>query len=50
MKLKAEGLVKAYKGREVVKGITVEVDQREIVGLVGPNGGGKSTAFYMFVG
>ena len=50
MKLKAEGLVKAYKGREVVKGITVEVNQGEIVGLLGPNGAGKTTSFYMIVG
>jgi lipopolysaccharide export system ATP-binding protein len=50
MKLKAEGLVKAYKGRQVVKGITVEVNQGEIVGLLGPNGAGKTTSFYMIVG
>jgi len=50
MKLKAEGLVKAYKGREVVKSITVEVNQGEIVGLLGPNGAGKTTSFYMIVG
>jgi lipopolysaccharide export system ATP-binding protein len=50
MKLKAEGLIKAYKGREVVKGITVEVNQGEIVGLLGPNGAGKTTSFYMIVG
>ena len=50
MKLKAENLVKAYKGRKVVKGITVEVNQGEIVGLLGPNGAGKTTSFYMIVG
>jgi lipopolysaccharide export system ATP-binding protein len=50
MKLKAEGLIKAYKGRKVVKGITVEVNQGEIVGLLGPNGAGKTTCFYMIVG
>ena len=50
MKLKAENLVKSYKGREVVKGITVEVNQGEIVGLLGPNGAGKTTSFYMIVG
>ncbi len=50
MKLKAEELVKSYKGREVVKGITVEVNQGEIVGLLGPNGAGKTTSFYMIVG
>lgn len=50
MKLRAENLVKSYKGREVVKGITVEVEQGEIVGLLGPNGAGKTTSFYMIVG
>lgn len=50
MKLKAENIVKAYKGREVVKGITVAVEQGEIVGLLGPNGAGKTTSFYMIVG
>lgn len=50
MRLKAENIVKSYKGREVVKGITVEVKQGEIVGLLGPNGAGKTTSFYMIVG
>ena len=50
MKLKAENLMKQYKGRKVVKGITVEVYQGEIVGLLGPNGAGKTTSFYMIVG
>jgi lipopolysaccharide export system ATP-binding protein len=50
MKLKAENLVKSYKGRKVVKGITLEVNQGEIVGLLGPNGAGKTTSFYMIVG
>lgn len=50
MKLSAEGLIKSYKGREVVKGISLEVNQGEIVGLLGPNGAGKTTSFYMIVG
>ena len=50
MKLKAENLMKQYRGRKVVKGITVEVNQGEIVGLLGPNGAGKTTSFYMIVG
>ena len=50
MKLSAEGLIKAYKGKEVVKGISIEVNQGEIVGLLGPNGAGKTTSFYMIVG
>ncbi|HAX15811.1 MULTISPECIES: LPS export ABC transporter ATP-binding protein [Leeuwenhoekiella] len=50
MKLRAENLMKSYKGRKVVKSITVEVAQGEIVGLLGPNGAGKTTSFYMIVG
>ena len=50
MKLRAENLMKSYKGRKVVKGISVEVNQGEIVGLLGPNGAGKTTSFYMSVG
>ncbi|HLT65526.1 MAG TPA: LPS export ABC transporter ATP-binding protein [Flavobacterium sp.] len=50
MKLRAENLIKTYKGRQVVKGISVEVSQGEIVGLLGPNGAGKTTSFYMIVG
>jgi len=48
--LRAENLVKSYKGRKVVKGISVTVNQGEIVGLLGPNGAGKTTSFYMIVG
>ena len=50
MKLRAENLVKKYKGKAVVKGISIEVNQGEIVGLLGPNGAGKTTSFYMIVG
>ena len=50
MKLRAENIQKSYKGRTVVKGISVEVNQGEIVGLLGPNGAGKTTSFYMIVG
>ena len=50
MKLRADNLIKTYKGRKVVKGISVEVNQGEIVGLLGPNGAGKTTSFYMIVG
>jgi lipopolysaccharide export system ATP-binding protein len=50
MILRAENLIKTYKGRSVVKGISVEVNQGEIVGLLGPNGAGKTTSFYMIVG
>lgn len=50
MMLRAEHLVKIYKGRRVVDDISVEVKQGEIVGLLGPNGAGKTTSFYMIVG
>lgn len=50
MILRAEHLVKIYKGRRVVNDISVEVSQGEIVGLLGPNGAGKTTSFYMIVG
>ena len=43
-------MVKKYKQRTVVKGVSVEVNQGEIVGLLGPNGAGKTTTFYMVVG
>lgn len=48
--LHAEGLVRRYKKREVVGGVSLEVNQGEIVGLLGPNGAGKTTTFYMIVG
>ena len=50
MILRTEEIKKAYKGREVVKGVTIEVKQGEIVVLLGPNGAGKTTSFYMIVG
>lgn len=50
MKLRTEQIKKSYKGRAVVKGVSVEVKQGEIVGLLGPNGAGKTTSFYMIVG
>ena len=50
MILRTEEIKKAYKGREVVKGVTIKVKQGEIVGLLGPNGAGKTTSFYMIVG
>jgi len=48
--LATEGLVKAYRGRRVVNGVSVSVGAGEIVGLLGPNGAGKTTTFNMVVG
>lgn len=48
--LKATGLCKRYRGRDVVKNVSLEVKSGEVVGLLGPNGAGKTTSFYMFVG
>ncbi|MFH1369275.1 MAG: LPS export ABC transporter ATP-binding protein [Elusimicrobiota bacterium] len=50
MKLKSSNLKKKYKKRMVVDGVSIEVNQGEIVGLLGPNGAGKTTTFYMTVG
>jgi lipopolysaccharide export system ATP-binding protein len=50
MKLHTHNIKKTYKGRPVVKGVSVEVNQGEIIGLLGPNGAGKTTSFYMIVG
>jgi lipopolysaccharide export system ATP-binding protein len=50
MVLRADNIVKTYKGRSVVKGVSFEVKQGEIIGLLGPNGAGKTTSFYMIVG
>ena len=50
MILSAEKIEKSYKGKKVVKGISLSVKQGEIVGLLGPNGAGKTTSFYMIVG
>ena len=48
--LRAEGLVKSYRKRTVVKDLSLEIESGEVVGLLGPNGAGKTTAFYMIVG
>ncbi|WP_457913842.1 LPS export ABC transporter ATP-binding protein [Candidatus Gillettellia adelgis] len=46
----AENLAQAYKGRQVVKDVSLQVKTGEIVGLLGPNGAGKTTTFYIVVG
>lgn len=48
--LKTINLKKIFKGKEVVKGINIEIKKGEIVGLLGPNGAGKTTSFYMIAG
>lgn len=50
MKLHTTNICKSYRGRAVVNGVSIEVNQGEIVGLLGPNGAGKTTSFYMMVG
>lgn len=48
--LEVKGLVKSFRSRKVVKGISFQVDKGEVVGLLGPNGAGKTTVFKMIVG
>jgi len=48
--LGAAGLVKSFRSRKVVKGVSIEVRAGEVVGLLGPNGAGKTTIFDMIVG
>jgi lipopolysaccharide export system ATP-binding protein len=48
--LQAENLVKRYRRREVVSGVSLGLTRGEVVGLLGPNGAGKTTSFYMIVG
>ncbi len=50
MTLATEEIGKSYRGRQVVKGVSLRVNQGEVVGLLGPNGAGKTTSFYIIVG
>ena len=49
-RLSTEEIGKSYGGRQVVRGVSIAIDQGEVVGLLGPNGAGKTTSFYMIVG
>src|SRR3569833_1159498 len=48
--LRAEGLTKRYRARQVVNNVSLHLSGGEVVGLLGPNGAGKTTCFYMIVG
>ena len=48
--LRAEGIGKSYKRRQVVRGVDLHISRGEVVGLLGPNGAGKTTSFYIIVG
>lgn len=48
--LKAENLAKKYRSRQVVKNVSLTIQNGEVVGLLGPNGAGKTTSFYMILG
>jgi lipopolysaccharide export system ATP-binding protein len=48
--LEAKKLEKSYRGRKIVRGVSMQVKSGEVVGLLGPNGAGKTTTFYMVVG
>jgi lipopolysaccharide export system ATP-binding protein len=48
--LAADDISKSYRGRRVVNGVSIRVEQGEVVGLLGPNGAGKTTTFYTIVG
>ena len=49
-RLVAEDLVKRYRGRAVVNGVSLHLNPGEVIGLLGPNGAGKTTTFYMMAG
>lgn len=50
LRLSTHNLLKIYRGRRVVRDVSLDIQQGEIVGLLGPNGAGKTTTFYMVVG
>src|SRR5437762_11988880 len=48
--LATDEIAKSYRGRRVVNGVSLHINQSEVIGLLGPNGAGKTTTFYMIVG
>ena len=48
--LRTIDLVKSYRRRRVVNGVSLSIVPGEIVGLLGPNGAGKTTTFYLTIG
>lgn len=50
LKLKAENITKSFEGEEIIKDITVELNKKEIVSLLGVSGGGKTTLFNVLSG
>jgi lipopolysaccharide export system ATP-binding protein len=48
--LATDQVTKTYRGRQVVRGVSLQISRGEVVGLLGPNGAGKTTTFYMIVG
>ncbi len=48
--LRAENLAKSYRGKQVVKDVSLSVESGQVAGLLGRNGAGKTTCFYMIVG
>ena len=49
-KLKATNLEKIIKKTKIIKGVSLEINSAEVVGLFGPNGAGKTTTFYLICG
>ena len=48
--LATDEIAKSYRGRRVVNGVSLHINQAEVIGLLGPNGAGKTTTFYAIVG
>ena len=43
MKITTEDIRVAFHAREILKGVSIESENKELVGIIGPNGSGKST-------